>query len=150
VWQVKGDGTAGEHDECECGLGGVKAVGPAGDEPDLVVECLGSALIDAEADRGEDPIAVFADRLAEFDERLEPAAGQARQEPVDQDRDVLEAEPGLEDRADCFLERVGARYLAACGLEPSERGGLLVGQVCRRFKQRPAGVLEALGGRRGR
>jgi len=146
VWEVKGDGAAGEHDERECGLGGVKAVGAAGDEPDLVVECLGAALVDAEADRGEDPVAVFADRLAELDERLEPAAGEARQQPVDQDRDVLEGEPWLEDRADCFLERVGAPYLAACGFEPSERGGLLVGQVCRRFEQRPAGVLEALGG----
>ena len=135
-----------KHDQRERGLGGVKAVRAPGDEPDLVVERLGAALVDPEADGGKDPVAVFADRLAELDEGLEPAAGEARQEPVDQDRDVLDAEPGLEDRADCFLECVGAPYLAACGLQPSERRGLLVGQVFRCFEQRPAGVLEALGG----
>ena len=46
-------------------------------EPDLVVQGFGAALVDAEADRGEDPVAVFADRFAELDERRKPAAGQA-------------------------------------------------------------------------
>ena len=80
--------------ERERGLGGVKPVRAAGDEPDLVVERFGAALVDAEADRGEDPVAVFADRLAELDERREPAAGQAAEQPVDQDVDVLDREAG--------------------------------------------------------
>ena len=92
--EVKGDRPAGEHDERERGLGGVKAVRTAGDEPDLVVERLGAALVDPEADRVEDPVAVFADRFAEADEGLQAAAGQAGQEPVDQDRDVAWGEAG--------------------------------------------------------
>ena len=100
MWQVKGDGSAGEQHERERGLGGVKAVRAAGDEADLVVECFGAALVDPEADRGEDPVAVFADRLAELDERREPAAGEAGQQPVDQELDVVELEAGFEDAAD--------------------------------------------------
>ena len=129
MWQVKGDRPAGEHDERERGVGGVKAVRAAGDEPDLVVERLGAALVDLEADRVEDPVAVLADRFAEADEWLQAAAGQAGQQPVDQDRDVVEGEAGFEDAADGFFERVGAPYLAAGGLEPGEGAGLLVGEL---------------------
>src|SRR6516225_7260406 len=129
VWEVEGDGAAGEEDERECGLGAVKSVGAAGDEADLVVERLGAALVDPEPDRGEDPVAVFADRFAQPDERLQPAAGEAAEQPVDQDRDVLEGESGFEDAADGFLECVGAPYLAAGGPDPGERGGLLVGEL---------------------
>jgi hypothetical protein len=89
---------------------------------------------------------VLADRLAESDERVEAAAGQAAEEAVDQHGDVFEGEAVLEDRAGGFLERVGAPCLAAGGFEPFERRGLLVGQVLRRLEQRPARVLEALGG----
>jgi hypothetical protein len=69
VWEVKGDRAAGEQHERERGVGGVRAVGAAGDEPDLVVQGLGASLVDLEADRGEDPVAVLADRFAELDER---------------------------------------------------------------------------------
>ena len=100
MWEVKGDGSAGEQPERECGFGGVKAAGAAGDEPDLVVERLGASLVDPQADGGEDPVAVLADCLAERDERREAAAGEAVQQPVDQEGDVLEREPGLEDGAD--------------------------------------------------
>jgi hypothetical protein len=144
VWEVKGDRPAGEHDQCECGLGGVKAVCAAGDQSDLVVERLGPSLVDAEADRVEDPVAVLADRLAELDEWLEAAAGQAGQQSVDQDGDVLEREPGLEDAADGFLECVGAPDLAAGGLQSGECGGLRVGQFLGSLEQRPAGALGAI------
>jgi len=86
-------------------------------------------LVDSEADRGEDPVAVFADRFAEPGEGRQAAAGEAAQESVDEDRDVLERKAGLEDRADGFLERVGAPDLAAGGLEAGECGGLLVGEL---------------------
>ena len=54
--------------------------------------------------------------------------------------------PANEDAAEGFFERVGAPYLAAGGLEPGERGGLLVGELGGRLEQCPAGVLEAFGG----
>ena len=101
--EVKGERPAGEQHERERGFGRVKAMGAAGDEADLVVERFGAALVDAEADGGEDPVAVFADRPAEAHERLKSAAGQAGQQPVDQEGDVLERERGPEDAADGFL-----------------------------------------------
>jgi len=103
----------GEEHERERGLRAVEAVGAAGDQPDLVVERLGAALVDAQADRGEDPVAVSAERFPEADERLEAAAGQAAEQPLDQYLDVVETEAGFEDPAGCFFERVGAPYLAA-------------------------------------
>ena len=113
---MKGDRAAGEHDECERGVSGVKPVGAAGDQTDLVVERFGAALVDPETNRGEDPGAVFADRFGEPGEGLEAAAGEAAEEAIDEDRDVLERQAGLKDRADGFLERVGAPYFAAGGL----------------------------------
>jgi hypothetical protein len=145
VWEVKGDGAAGEEHQRERGVGGVKAVSTAGDEADLVVEGFGAALVDAEADGGEDPVAVFADRAAELDEWFEVASGQAGQEPVDQLFDVIWAEVGLEDAADGFFEFVGAPDLAAGGSDPGECDGLLVGELLGLLQQRPAGVLEAFG-----
>jgi hypothetical protein len=146
VWEAQRDRAAGEHRERECGLGRVKAVGAADDESDLVVERFGAALVDAQADGGEDAGAVLADRLAEPGERLQAAAREARQEPVDEDLDVGDGEAGREDRAGGFFERVGAPDLAAGGFEAPQRGGLLVGELRRGFEQRPAGVFEAFGG----
>jgi hypothetical protein len=61
----------------------VESVGAAGDQPDFVVERLGAALVDPEADRVEDPVAVFADRLAEPNERFQSASGRFADESVD-------------------------------------------------------------------
>ena len=38
VWEREVGGSAGEHDQGEGGFGGVKAVGAADDQADLVVE----------------------------------------------------------------------------------------------------------------
>jgi hypothetical protein len=38
VWELEVDGSAGEHDGGEGGLGAVEAVGPADDEPYLVIQ----------------------------------------------------------------------------------------------------------------
>jgi len=57
VRRVEGDGAACEEHEGEGGVGGVKSVGAAGDEPDLVVECLGAGVGDPESDGGEDALA---------------------------------------------------------------------------------------------
>ena len=124
----------------------MEAVGAAGDQPDLVVERLGAALVDAEADRVEDPVAVLADRLAQPDERLKPTAGRSGEEPVDEDRDVLDCQAGGEDRSERFLEGVGAPHLAAGSPEAAERPLLIVVEVLGCFEQRPAGVLEPAGG----
>src|SRR6266508_1977718 len=69
VGEAEGDGAAGEHHQRERGLGGVGPVGAAGDEPDLVVERLNPSVVDAKADRGEDALAVGADRAGEGDGR---------------------------------------------------------------------------------
>ena len=106
----------------------MESVGAAGDQSDLVVERFGASLVDPEADRREDPVAVLADRFAEPDERGKAAAGQAGQEPIDQHGDVVEGEAVLEDPAGSFLERVAAPCLAAGGLQPLQRRGLVVGQ----------------------
>jgi hypothetical protein len=146
VWECQGDGSAGEHDERERGAGGVESVGAAGAQPDLVVQRFGATLGDPEADRGEDPVAVFADRLAEPDERFQAAAGGAAEEPVDQDGDVLEGEVGSEDGAQRFFERVREPYLTAGVAELAVGDRLLVGQALGSLEQYPAGVLEPLCG----
>jgi len=43
VGQLDGDGSGGEHDEGECGVGGVEAVGASHDETDLGVQPLNSS-----------------------------------------------------------------------------------------------------------
>lgn len=56
-------------------------------------------MVDAEADGGEDPVAVLADRLAQADTRPKSAAGVAAEEPVDEQLDVLGRQAWLEDGA---------------------------------------------------
>lgn len=92
VWRLEADGAAAEHHERECRVGGVEAVGASGDEADFVVQRLGAALVDPEPDCVKDPVAVTADRLAEADERLQPAAGGFAEEPIDEYADVLDGQ----------------------------------------------------------
>ena len=89
---------------------------------------------------------MLADRFAEPDEWFEAAAGRAAEQRVEQQCDVLEAEAVLKDLAYCFFESVGAPDLAFGCFERVERRGLRVGEVLGFVEQRPAGVLEALGG----
>jgi len=70
------------------------------------------------------------------------AAQRLTDEPVDQDRDVLEREAGFEDRPERLLERVRAAHLAAGGSPPPELTVLLVVEAVGCFEQRPAGVLD--------
>jgi len=95
---------------------------------------------------GEDPVAVLADRASEPHERLQAAARQARQEPVDQLGDGVDGEARSEDRADRLLQRPGARDLTAGGVQRGERVGLALGEVLGVLQQRPAAVFEVLGG----
>src|SRR6266536_5686270 len=71
VWEAEGNRAAGEHHQRECGLGGVEPVGAAGDEPHLVVERLDPGVVDPKPDRGQDAVAVLADRGGEGDERVQ-------------------------------------------------------------------------------
>ncbi len=96
----------------------MEPVGASGDQADFVVERFGASLVDPEADRGEDPVVVSADRLSEPHEWRQSASGEAGGEPVDQDGDVLKREAVLEDSADGFFERVATPDLAAGGFEP--------------------------------
>ena len=92
VWEGEFDRSAGEVNERERGVGGVKPVGAADDQLHAVVQRLGSSVAQLQPSGGEDPVAVFADRAAEPDEWFQAAAGQAREQPVDQRRDGLLAQ----------------------------------------------------------
>src|SRR6266508_3215546 len=74
VWQFECDGSAGELDEGEGGLGAVESVGAADDQPDLVVEAFVAAVGQAAGDGGVDAGAVFADRAGGLDELGDAAA----------------------------------------------------------------------------
>jgi hypothetical protein len=73
--------------------------------------------------------------------RSEAAALRLVDEPADQDRDVLEGEAGLEDRAERFLERVGTPYFPTGGAQASERLSLLVVEPVGCLEQRPEASL---------
>jgi hypothetical protein len=133
-------------DERERGVGGVKPVGAADDQLDLVVHRFGAGVAELQASGGEDALAVLADRAAQADERPQSTAREAGQEPVEQLADGLDAESCGEDRSDHLLHRPGARDLAAAGTDRGEGAGLTVGEVAGVLQQRPAVVLELLGG----
>jgi len=93
MWDCECDRSAGEEDECECGLGGVEPVRAADDELDLVVQRLRPSVAQVQPAGGEDAFSVLADRAAESDERFQAAAGEAGQQPVDQPLDGRERSP---------------------------------------------------------
>ena len=62
----------------------MEASGAADDEAYDGVEALGSGVVDAQSDRGEDPVAVFADGFGGLDERGQPRAAGSGDPPVDQ------------------------------------------------------------------
>jgi len=97
VWECECDWPAGEVNEGEGGVGGVEPVGAADDQLYLVVECLCAGVAEFQAPGGEDALAVFADRASKAHERLQAAAGEAAEEPVDQLRDGVLAEACGED-----------------------------------------------------
>jgi len=71
VGRVDDEAGATEVNECDQRLGAVEAEGAVREEADLGVERFEAAVGEPEADRGEDPVAVAADRARELDERLE-------------------------------------------------------------------------------
>jgi hypothetical protein len=89
---------------------------------------------------------VFADRAPEAHERLQPAAGQAAEQPVEQPLDRGDAQAGLEDFAHQLLHRPGACELAAAMADRGKDGSLVLGEIVGVLQQRPAVMLELLGG----
>ena len=68
------------------------------------------------------------------------------QEPVEQLADGLDGEAWGEDRSDPLLHRPGPRDLPAGGANRGEGARLAVGELGGVLQQRPAVVLELLGG----
>ena len=71
---VVSEAGAAEVDEGDERVGGVEAEGAVADQADLAVEALEAAVGEAEADGGEDAVAVLAQGAREADERLQPGA----------------------------------------------------------------------------
>ena len=141
VWECEGDRAAGEMDEGERGAWAVEAVGASGDQPRLVVERFDAGLVDTGADRGEDAGGVLGDGLAQADEGPQAAAGGPRAEAVDQLGDVGERQAAGEDRAQRFLEGVGAPDAPAGTPQLAQGGGLGGGVVVGVFKAAPSARL---------
>jgi len=70
-WRHDGEAGAAEIDEGDEGRGPVEAKGAVAEQADLAVQRLDPAVGQAEADRGEDAVAVAAEGPGELDERLE-------------------------------------------------------------------------------
>jgi len=70
-WEVDGQAGAAEVDEGDERPGSVEAEAAVGEQPDFGVEGFEAAVGEPESDRGEDAVAVAADRAGELDERLE-------------------------------------------------------------------------------
>jgi hypothetical protein len=91
------------------------------DEPDDVVDAFGAAVVDAQPDRGEDAVAVLADRFGCLDERVDAGSAGAGQPPVDQLFDLLGVQVTGEDGAEGFLEGVGEASTWSTPSTPSRR-----------------------------
>lgn len=102
------DGSEGDHDEGEGGLGGVEAAGAVDDEPDPAVEAFVAGVFDPEAYRGEHPGSVLADGLGDGDELFQPGAGRFGAEPVEQFGDLGVVEVAGEDSPEGFFQGVRA------------------------------------------
>ena len=108
----------------------------------LAVEAFEAAVGEAEADGGEDAVAVAAEGAREPDERAQPGAGGPGQPGVEvRGRERAGRRGG---RAAGALRAAGrrgrARWLA--WLDLAERGELADGLVLGRLEQRPAGALD--------
>ena len=74
VWQLEFDGSAGQHDQCEGGVGAVEAVGTSDEQSDFGVEAFVTPIGQPALDRGVDAGAVLGDGARSFDELGDTAA----------------------------------------------------------------------------
>src|SRR5680860_1593576 len=117
VREEQGDGSAAQHYESRCGLGGVKAKGAASDQSDGRVSTLDPAVGQAQADGGEDAVAVGADGAAQLDERGQPRALRPAAPAVQEAGDFGGVQVTGEDRAQRLLALVGAPDRAAAAAD---------------------------------
>jgi hypothetical protein len=76
------DGSEGERDEPECGVDGVEAVGPVGDQADPAVQSFVAGIVHAEAHRGQDAGTALADGAGRGDQGFQAGALRLRAEAV--------------------------------------------------------------------
>jgi len=112
------DRSEGEHDEAECGVGGVEAVGPVDDEPDPPVQALVPGIVHAEADCSQDALPPFADGFGQRDEGFQSAALCSRAEPVEESANLVFGEVACEDRPEGLLQGISPPEVASdiCGV----------------------------------
>ena len=137
------DRPEGQHDEPEGRIRGVEAVGAVDDETHPAVEPFVLCVVDAETDRCQDARSPFADRLGDGDEGLEPASRCLGTESVEELADLALGKVTGEHGTKRLLQRVGTPEVASSALQPSERHGLVVGEIGRVLQQRPARSFEA-------
>jgi len=146
VWQDVGDGTDGQHDECQRRVGGMESVGAVHDHSDASAERLVARVVHSQAHRGQYPRPVGADRLGQGDEGPESAASGLRAEPVEERADLLGRQVPVEDRPKGLLQSLGAPHRPAVAAQASQGRRLLVGEVLGVLEQAPPRPLEPLGG----
>jgi hypothetical protein len=139
------DGSAGEHDEGERGLGAVESVGAVEEEADFVVEAFVPAVGHPAAGGGVDAVAVLAYRARGLDELGGATALRAGAPAVQEVADGVGVEVAGEHRAQGLLELVGAPENSAGSLHLPQCLGLCLGEITQVFQQCPAGALEGLG-----
>src|SRR5438552_2330553 len=123
----------------------MEAVGAASEEARLVVEPLDEPVRDLPADVGDDLVEILADRLRRAHEGREPRPERPR-DPAEQEGADHVRLPSVEDVAEQLLEEVSTVEAKVGALELGELCLLGVGQVHEVLEQRPARVLERLGG----
>ena len=135
-----------QHDEAECRVGRVEAVGAVDDETDAPVQAFVAGIVHAKSNGGQDARTPLADGLGRGDERFEATALCLRAEPVEEDADLLLGQVAGEDGPKGLLQRVGPPQVPASALQLAQRRGLVIGQVGGVLEQRPPGTFEAAGG----
>lgn len=145
VWEFESDGSAGQENESEGGLGAVEAVGASDEKPDLGVEPFMAAVGEPALGGGVDAGAVLTDGAPGFDELGDAAALSSCAPTIEQLGCGGCVQVAGEDFTERFLEFVGAPKDSTCAFHFPQGFHLGVGEVGGIFQQRPAGTLERLG-----
>ena len=139
VWELEVDGSAGEHDGGEGGLGAVEAVGAADDESYLVVQSFVGSVGEAAVDGGGDPVSMFPYCAGGFDEFGDSAALGFGAPAVQEGVRGGGVQVAGEHRAQGFFELVGSPECSTGFLDLTEGAGLVGGEVAGVFQQDPVG-----------
>jgi hypothetical protein len=144
VWELEVDGSAGEHDGGEGGLGAVEAVGPVDDESYLVVQSLMGSVGEAAVDGGGDPVSMFPYCAGCFDEFGDSAALGFGTPAVQESVRGGGVQVAGEHRAQRFLELVGPPECSTGSFDLTEGASLVGVEVAGVFQQDPAGPFVGL------